>query len=337
MCVIRDACVRACVRACVQVRTVCETKLNLESSRSHALFTLKLTQRYQTADAATGGDGTPRMSEKVSRVHLVDLAGSERAKRSGGHRIAETGAINKSLSTLGAVIHALAAGKRTHVPYRESALTYLLKDGLGGNARTVMLATVSPVLADMNETLSTLRYADSAKKIVNHATPNLDPSAKLVHSLKEEIDALRAQLANGGDATAIHEQLASSEKLMAEAQMTWHQKLAVAEGLAEQRSAKLAQMEGHVSELTQALRACAHAARTHRSVLRRQGRVGWGATARPSHTAATATLAKQRPLACGFACGLACGFVRDVRVPGELSLCLVRSVGAQVGGGSSGG
>ena len=159
------------------VRTIAATQLNAESSRSHAIFTLRLTQRQQLLDGteidlselADGDDGSgTRVSEKVSKIHLVDLAGSERLKRSGagGQRLQETGAINKSLSTLGGVISALAAGKRTHVPYRESALTYLLKDGLGGNARTAMLATISPEGADFNETLSTLRYADSAKQIV---------------------------------------------------------------------------------------------------------------------------------------------------------------------------
>ena len=236
------------------VRTVCATKLNIESSRSHAIFTLKLTQRLPPEPPETVG------REKVSRVHLVDLAGSERAKRSGHDRIAETGAINRSLSTLGAVIHALAAGKHNaHVPYRESVLTYLLKDGLGGNARSVMLATISPSPADLNETLSTLRYADSAKNIMNHAKPNLDPSAQLVMQLRDEIDTLRAKLGTGGaggpsDAKAIREQLRLSEKLMAEAQMTWGEKLRLAESLAEQRMNALASLEGRVNDLEERLR-----------------------------------------------------------------------------------
>ena len=269
-----------------QLRTVCATRLNHESSRSHAIFTLKLTQRvpiedgddgHGGADAAAGGGaggagGATRYREKVSRVHLVDLAGSERAKRSGGGRIAETGAINRSLSTLGAVIHALAAGKRTHVPYRESVLTYLLRDGLGGNARTLMLATVSPSAADSSETLSTLRYADSAKHILNHALINLDSSATLVTQLKGEILSLRAQLEAAGGAPAsagaaggaggpiggggsaaddaasarIRERLEQTEGLLAEASMSWGEKLAQAEELANVRMAMLTRMEGQV-------------------------------------------------------------------------------------------
>ena len=234
------------------IRTVGATQLNVESSRSHAIFTLKLTQRTPLCDAE---GGVTKLSEKVSRVHLVDLAGSERAKRSGGHRLQETGAINKSLSTLGAVIAALAAGRQQHVPYRESALTYLLKDGLGGNARTVMLAAISPMAVDFNETVSTLRYADSAKRIVNHATPNLDASEKLVDQLKGEIESLRSQLAGGTEAevAAVREQLALSEKLMAEAQMSWQQKLRHAESLAEQRMAMVATMEEQMAALTERL------------------------------------------------------------------------------------
>ena len=259
------------------LRTIAQTKLNVESSRSHAIFTLKLTQRSPAADVpeasndsslppspARGLEGPPRLTERVSRIHLVDLAGSERAKKSGGHRLQETGAINKSLSTLGAVISALAAGKRTHVPYRESVLTYLLKDSLGGNARTVVLATVSPAASDFSESLSTMRYADSAKAIVNHATPNLDPSVKLVMQLKGEIEALRAMLAQaaagssggggeggegGGGTAAIAEQLMLSEKLMAEAQMSWNEKLRHAELLAEQRMGMVSAMEEQVPRL----------------------------------------------------------------------------------------
>ena len=190
------------------MRAVRATQMNAESSRSHAIFTLKLTQRSATAAANGALDDVAarRDAELVSHVHLVDLAGSERAKRTGESQasggLQEAGAINKSLSTLGAVISALAAGRRSHVPYRESVLTYLLKDGLGGNARTTMLATVSPDAADVAESLSTLRYADSAKHIVNHAQPNVDPSVKLVAQLRAEIGELRSQLgvAAGGGA-----------------------------------------------------------------------------------------------------------------------------------------
>lgn len=137
--------------------------MNETSSRSHAIFTLLLTQRR--LDAETGLAG-----EKVSRISLVDLAGSERANATGatGTRLKEGALINKSLTTLGRVIAALAAassagtGRKVvaaadKVPYRDSVLTWLLKDSLGGNSKTAMIAAISP--ADYEETLSTLRYA----------------------------------------------------------------------------------------------------------------------------------------------------------------------------------
>lgn len=114
----------------------------------------------------------------MAKISLVDLAGSERAQKSGaaGKRLEEGGNINKSLCTLGMVISALAerqsASKRSFVPYRDSVLTWLLKDNLGGNSKTIMIATVSPAADNAEETLSTLRYADRAKRIVNHAVVN---------------------------------------------------------------------------------------------------------------------------------------------------------------------
>lgn len=135
--------------------------MNETSSRSHAVFTLLLTQRRHDADVGIAG-------EKVSRISLVDLAGSERANATGaiGTRLKEGALINKSLTTLGRVISALAgasSGGRSSktntdkVPYRDSVLTWLLKDSLGGNSKTAMIAAISP--ADYEETLSTLRYA----------------------------------------------------------------------------------------------------------------------------------------------------------------------------------
>ena len=117
-----------------------------------------------------------------------------------------------------------------------------------------MLA-ISPMAVDFNETVSTLRYADSAKRIVNHATPNLDASEKLVDQLKGEIESLRSQLAGGTEAevAAVREQLALSEKLLAEAQMSWQQKRRHAESLAEQRMAMVATMEEQMAALTERL------------------------------------------------------------------------------------
>lgn len=134
----------------------------------------------------------------------MDLAGSERANSTGatGARLKEGANINKSLTTLGKVISSLASqgtdtgkkGKKSaaeFVPYRDSVLTWLLKDSIGGNSKTAMIAAISP--ADYDETLSTLRYADQAKKIKNKAIVNEDPNAKLVRELKEELEMLRGK------------------------------------------------------------------------------------------------------------------------------------------------
>jgi len=240
-----------------KARTVAATNMNETSSRSHSVFTLLLTQRRK--DASTGMEG-----EKVSRISLVDLAGSERANSTGatGVRLKEGAQINKSLTTLGKVISALATagsssgpGKKKkadeHVPYRDSVLTWLLKDSLGGNSKTAMIAAISP--ADYEETLSTLRYADQAKKIKNKAVVNEDPNAKLIRELKEELDTLRSRMvgSHGEDTydvtlppekqivkyqtksgeiktvtkAALQEQLEQSEKLMNEVAQTWEEKL----------------------------------------------------------------------------------------------------------------
>ncbi|XP_070548826.1 kinesin-like protein KIF13B [Ptychodera flava] len=135
--------------------------------------------------------------EKVSKLSLVDLAGSERAQKSGatGERLKEGSNINKSLTTLGLVILALAdqsvgKHKQKFVPYRDSVLTWLLKECLGGNSKTVMCATISPAADNFDETLSTLRYADRAKRIVNHAVINEDPNARV--SVKLSLTTFRA-------------------------------------------------------------------------------------------------------------------------------------------------
>ncbi|GAA5988788.1 hypothetical protein JCM11641_004851, partial [Rhodosporidiobolus odoratus] len=175
-----------------KARTVAATNMNETSSRSHAVFTLLLTQKRLDPD-------TKMVGEKVSRISLVDLAGSERANSTGatGTRLKEGALINKSLTTLGRVIAALAlasgGGKGAEkVPYRDSVLTWLLKDSLGGNSKTAMIAAISP--ADYEETLSTLRYADQAKKIKNKAVVNEDPNAKLIRELKEELTTLRQRM-----------------------------------------------------------------------------------------------------------------------------------------------
>ncbi|CAG2189115.1 KIF16B [Mytilus edulis] len=155
------------------VRVTATTKMNDVSSRSHAIFTLVFTQAKFIDDLPC---------ETTSKLHLVDLAGSENADASGatGQRLKEGGNINKSLVTLGTVISLLAKncslkeGKQVFIPYRDSKITWLLKDSIGGNARTIMIATISPADVNYGETLRTLRYANRAKNIINRPTVNED-------------------------------------------------------------------------------------------------------------------------------------------------------------------
>ncbi|KAI4883673.1 hypothetical protein NFI96_017215 [Prochilodus magdalenae] len=180
-----------------KARTVAATNMNETSSRSHAVFTIVFTQRRHDSE-------TDLSTEKVSKISLVDLAGSERADSTGakGTRLKEGANINKSLTTLGKVISALAEvskkkKKTDFIPYRDSVLTWLLRENLGGNSRTAMVAALSPADINYDETLSTLRYADRAKQIKCNAVINEDPNAKLVRELKDEVtrlkDLLRAQ------------------------------------------------------------------------------------------------------------------------------------------------
>ncbi|KAK1888863.1 Kinesin-like protein KIF13B [Dissostichus eleginoides] len=222
-------------------RTVAATNMNEESSRSHAVFNIILTHTLTDLKSETSG-------EKVSKLSLVDLAGSERAAKTGaaGERLKEGSNINKSLSTLGLVISALAdqgAGKNRSkfVPYRDSVLTWLLKDSLGGNSRTAMVATISPAADNYDETLSTLRYADRAKSIVNHAVVNEDPNARIIRELREEVEKLREQLteAESMKAPDLKDRLEESEKLIQEMTYTWEDKLRKTEAIAQERQRQL--------------------------------------------------------------------------------------------------
>ncbi|KAJ8271049.1 hypothetical protein GJAV_G00122190 [Gymnothorax javanicus] len=222
-------------------RTVAATNMNEESSRSHAVFIIILTHTLKDLQSGTSG-------EKVSKLSLVDLAGSERAAKTGaaGERLKEGSNINKSLTTLGLVISALAdqgAGKNKSkfVPYRDSVLTWLLKDSLGGNSRTAMVATISPAADNYDETLSTLRYADRAKSIVNHAVVNEDPNARIIRELREEVEKLREQLtqAESMKAPELKDRLEESEKLIQEMTVTWEEKLRKTESIAQERQKQL--------------------------------------------------------------------------------------------------
>ncbi|KAE8598010.1 hypothetical protein XENTR_v10016675 [Xenopus tropicalis] len=225
-------------------RTVAATNMNEESSRSHAVFSIIVTQTLY--DHQSGNSG-----ERVSKVSLVDLAGSERVSKTGaaGERLKEGSNINKSLTTLGLVISSLAdqaagKGKNKFVPYRDSVLTWLLKDNLGGNSKTAMIATISPAADNYEETLSTLRYADRAKRIVNHAVVNEDPNARVIRELREEVEKLKEQLsqAESMKAPELKEKLEESEKLIRELTITWEEKLRKTEEIAQGRQRQLESM-----------------------------------------------------------------------------------------------
>ncbi|XP_043219855.1 kinesin-like protein Klp98A [Amphibalanus amphitrite] len=203
-------------------RTTASTGMNDTSSRSHAIFTIGFTQ-------AALVEGLP--SERTSKIHLVDLAGSERAKATGatGCRLREGAHINKSLVTLGSVISALAeaghrhtpGGRTPFVPYRDSTLTWLLKDSLGGNAKTVMIAAISPADVNYGETLSTLRYAHRAKSILNKPTVNEDRNVQLIRELRQEIARLRALIEGAGESPRALELIQEKEARADEMTNQW--------------------------------------------------------------------------------------------------------------------
>ncbi|XP_074143918.1 kinesin-like protein KIF16B isoform X4 [Sminthopsis crassicaudata] len=213
-------------------RTTAATGMNDVSSRSHAIFTINFTQAKFDSEMPC---------ETVSKIHLVDLAGSERADATGatGVRLKEGGNINKSLVTLGNVISALAdlsqdavKKKQVFVPYRDSVLTWLLKDSLGGNSKTIMIATISPADVNYGETLSTLRYANRAKNIINKPTINEDPNVKLIRELRAEIARLKTLLAQGNQialldsptALSMEEKLQQNEARVQELTKEWTNK-----------------------------------------------------------------------------------------------------------------
>ena len=190
-------------------RTVAATQMNATSSRAHTVVTVMFEQIRK------GDDG--KETTKSSEINLVDLAGSERANSTGatGDRLKEGSAINLSLTTLGNVISALAensGGKKVLVPYRDSTLTKLLQNALGGNSKTVMIAALSPADINFEETLSTLRYADRAKQIKTKAVVNESETEKLIRTLKEENDRLKKMM-EGGGMTAAQKQGLSPEEL----------------------------------------------------------------------------------------------------------------------------
>ncbi|XP_078069141.1 kinesin-like protein KIF3B isoform X2 [Mustelus asterias] len=175
-----------------QTRSVASTNMNEYSSRSHAIFVVTV----ECSELGLDGENHIR----VGKLNLVDLAGSERQSKTGvqGERLKEATKINLSLSALGNVISALVDGKSTHIPYRDSKLTRLLEDSLGGNAKTIMVATIGPASCNYEESLTTLRYANRTKNIKNKPRINEDPKDALLREFQEEIARLKAQLERRG-------------------------------------------------------------------------------------------------------------------------------------------
>lgn len=172
-------------------RAVGSTLVNIVSSRSHAIFSITI------ESSVTDDEGEQHV--KMGKLQLVDLAGSERQSKTqaSGIRLKEATKINLSLSVLGNVISALVDGKSSHIPYRNSKLTRLLQDSLGGNSKTVMCATISAADSNYVETISTLRYAGRAKSIQNRTHVNEEPKDALLRHFQEEIEDLKRQLEEG--------------------------------------------------------------------------------------------------------------------------------------------
>eukprot|EP00698_Gefionella_okellyi_P018272 TRINITY_DN545_c0_g1_i4.p1 TRINITY_DN545_c0_g1~~TRINITY_DN545_c0_g1_i4.p1 ORF type:complete len:1900 (+),score=497.76 TRINITY_DN545_c0_g1_i4:40-5739(+) len=230
-------------------RTVAATKMNATSSRSHSVFTLRMVQQRMK-------EGQIK-SQRVSVVNLVDLAGSERQQATGaeGQRLREACAINKSLSALGNVISSLAdmaKGKKVFVPYRDSILTRMLQQALGGNAKTIMIAAISPAAVNYEESLSTLRYADRAKRIVNRAVVNETAQDKLIRELKEELERLREQATAGGGSGGdeLRASLEETKAALREATEGFEAKLARAKQVQDQLDSALEDMGLSVKELS---------------------------------------------------------------------------------------
>jgi hypothetical protein len=213
-------------------RTVAATQANQHSSRSHAIVTLTIVQRARQEVMTTNGLPTTGVQKMEGRVHLVDLAGSERVAVSGAQkvRLKEACSINKSLSVLADVILSLSSGKKKHVPYRNSAITMVLKDSLGGNAHAIMVATVSPSNFDYEESISTLKYADRAKKVRMRVDANIssglqatDTSAvEMVPLLQAEVQKLKEMLAQQQQASEYIDRVAQLERQLEEREELIH-------------------------------------------------------------------------------------------------------------------
>ena len=192
-------------------RVTAATLMNEESSRSHAIFTVTIDQKIvkvihplDSDEPEAGGDKEQQTSEEniSAKFHFVDLAGSERIRKTGatGKQMSEGISINRGLLALGNVIAALTddkkmkAGGTAHIPYRDSKLTRILQDSLGGNSRTTMIACVSPAESNYEETLGTIKYASRARNIQNKPIVNRDPNSMLIESLRTQVTKLQTEI-----------------------------------------------------------------------------------------------------------------------------------------------
>ncbi|KAK4262329.1 hypothetical protein QN277_027901 [Acacia crassicarpa] len=201
----------ACLEQGSLSRATGSTNMNNQSSRSHAIFTITLEQMHKLHSNSSGSDASDEdMGEEYlcAKLHLVDLAGSERAKRTGsdGLRLREGIHINRGLLALGNVISALGDEKKrkegVHVPYRDSKLTRLLQDSLGGNSKTVMIACISPADINAEESLNTLKYANRARNIQNKPVVNRDLLSNEMQQLRQQLKFLQAELCARGASPA---------------------------------------------------------------------------------------------------------------------------------------
>ncbi|XP_065083485.1 kinesin-like protein KIF14 [Ochlerotatus camptorhynchus] len=260
-------------------RATAATGMNDKSSRSHSIFSVVLNLSEVVSSEQRNIDAVHQT--KRSKISLVDLAGSERVSQTcaSGERLKEGVSINKSLLTLGKVITSLAETKRnvsTYIPYRDSVLTWLLRENLGGNSRTAMLATISPAATHIDETLATLRYACQARTIVNRVKVNEDPHDRIIRELRAEVERLQvlrqdyerqkrlsANLqqqqqprkiiietsVDDSEVEALRQQLSETEQELVKAQKSWRERLLEAEDV-RRTEMKLLKRKGLALELS---------------------------------------------------------------------------------------
>ncbi|KAF3778780.1 Kinesin-like protein [Nymphaea thermarum] len=212
----------ACLEQGSLSRATGSTNMNNQSSRSHAIFTITMEQirKVDLTFSAEGQQGEETGEDYLcAKLHLVDLAGSERAKRTGsdGLRFKEGVHINRGLLALGNVISALGDEKKrkegAHVPYRDSKLTRLLQDSLGGNSRTVMIACISPADINAEESLNTLKYANRARNIQNKPIVNRDPVSNEIQKMRQQLEYLQAELLSARAGSSSDEVQALKERI----------------------------------------------------------------------------------------------------------------------------